>query len=762
MHLDIETYSEADLKGGGVYVYADHESTEALVIVYAIGDRDPTCWIPVVNVPGTIIGALQARLMKKFGREIRIATGTSVPEELRQHIEAGGEVAAHNAQFERVVLNGKAGRKIDFPYLKIDQMVCTAAKARAAGLPGALGDACKALGTHAKDETGKGPMLYLCRPRKGAITRYTFEEEPEKYVHLYAYCVDDVFAERGLDDVVPDLPPSELDVWRMDQRINDRGVGVDLVSIDHVESLISQYKIHLVQRCSELTRPDKNTPGLAPTQREKIALWIREHGYPQLEDMQAETVLQVVKDPTCPEDCKTLLRLYSTYNMKAVTKYAAMVAACGTDARVRGMFMYYGAGTGRWSSMIVQLQNLFRPLIKDSDVAIDAFSHRDLDFIRFLYDIDPMKVFASCVRGMLIPKKGSDLIALDFAGIESRKIVWLFDEEWKIQAFRDADREPKKYPDNYKLAYGRGFGVDPMSILKDDPRRQVGKVMELAFGFEGGVGACVTMADTYRVDLAELARAALPAMPIEARESAEWMWENWECKKGNPSGLPYEQYVACDGLKQIWRNLHPNVKQGWKDTIEAAKLAVLNPGQAYAIPNRKLIFMVKGNWLYMRLPSGRKLAYYKPELHQKTPKDKWGSALKETQEIEDELPGLETISVEQWAQAAYIDNGTKYLNLTYMGVDSRTRQWVREGTYGGKLVENAVQASSRDLLVNGMFKMEAAGYPIIMTVHDEIVAEVMEEFGSLHEAERIMCDIPAWAAGMPMAAEGFRAKRYRK
>lgn len=761
-HLDIETYSEVDLKKCGVYVYAEHESAELLTLCYAFGQEDPICWIPLDEVPKDILYKLHDRLSLKFGRAVLIITGPTVPDRLRKHIEDGGEVGAHNAQFERVVLNGVAGRRVNFPFLRIEQMVCTAAKARMYGLPGDLGGAAGALGTYPKDDTGRNIMLKLCRPRTGKEKRHNFEEHGDDYVHLYAYCVDDVLAERGLDERLGDLPPTELDVWRLDQRINDRGVGVDQEIIEHVQALIAEYKELLGEICIRMTKCDQFPDGLRPSQNEKLSIWIRANGYPQLLDMQAETVLKIQKDANCPDNVKKLLRLYSTVNMKAVTKYDAIQRAVARDGRVHGMFMYYGAGTGRWSSLIVQLQNLFRPLIDDADVAIEAFKFRNLQWIRELYpDLDPMKVFASCVRGSLIPADGDDFMGLDFAGIESRKVAWLYDEEWKVQAFFAADRDPKM-PDNYRLAYGRGFGIDPMSISKKDPRRQVGKVMELAFGFEGGAAACVTMADTYRVDLAEMTAAALPNLPEHARESAEWMWENWECKRGNPTELPYNQYIACDGLKQIWRGLHPCIQQGWKDTAEAAKLAVLHPGQAYAIPNKKLIFKVVDQWLMMKLPSGRRLYYFKPELHEDTPKAKFGAAMLAAKIKEDTLEGLAVLSNEEWVAAAYADNGFRYINLTFMGVDSRTKQWKREGTYGGKLCENAAQASSRDLLVNGMFKLEKAGYFIVMTVHDEIVVEISEMFGSMVEAERLMCELPAWAAGMPMAAEGFRGKRYRK
>ena len=180
--------------------------------------------------------------------------------------------------------------------------------------------------------------------------------------------------------------------------------------------------------------------GVRPTQRAKIADWIRANGFEQLADMQAETVKALIAGNKCPDNVKEVLQLYSTYGMKAVSKLDAIEDAVCANGRLHGMFLYYGAGTGRWSSLIVQLQNLFRPVIDDPETAIDAFEKLDLEWVRALWpDTDPMKVIASTLRGMLIPAVGHDLLFLDFAGVESRVNAWLWDEEWKLEAFREYD-----------------------------------------------------------------------------------------------------------------------------------------------------------------------------------------------------------------------------------------------------------------------------------------------------------------------------------
>lgn len=727
LHFDIETRSEVDLKSAGVYRYAEHESTSFWCMGYRFDDGPVHQWWPI-DVPREMqheLRALRPNVVFHFQ--------PAVPEDLYAHIASGGEVRAHNAQFERVVLNGNAGEASGLPKIKIEQTVCTAAKMAASGLPRALGQASQALGTHAKSDAGRIEMLQLAKPRKLSKANqdlwWTPITAPEKFIAAALYNIDDVLAEYEVDEAVPDLIPSEQKIYEMDQRINARGIAVDIEAIDNILAVVTQYKEFLAVECEKLTQ-DFLGAGLKPTQRDKIAEWIRENGWPKLLDMQAETVKTLVKHPDVPANVKRLLQIYSTYNAKAITKYQAILDAVCADGRLRGMFLYHGAGTGRWSSLIVQLQNLFRPVIDDPEIAIDAFAARDLSWIRDLYPtIDPIKVAASCVRSVLIGGTGKDLIYPDFAGIETRINAWFFDEEWKIEAFKKFDAG--QGPDLYKVAVSDCFGIPIENVTK--LMRQWGKVIELFGGYEGGVGAFVTFADTYGIDLQVLADATLPALPEDAKESAEWMWE----KFGAGSSLPHDQYIACDGLKYMWRQHHPNIKQGWKDLKQAAEQACEFPGKGFAIPNGKIAFKVieyRGrSWLNMRLPSGRCIRYFNP---------RWIPEKREfdTAGREKVMPG----------------------EMRYWGIDTYTRQWMELSTYGGKLDENADQGYARDLLVTGMVNMEEAGYQIVGTVHDEVISEQDETFGSFEHAGGLMLKQPAHANGLPLAVDGRRAKRYAK
>lgn len=629
VHIDLETYSEIDLSEVGVYRYAEDPSTEILLCEWAAGDGPVHVWLPCISRDTHPVVAL---IQQSLPQGTKIFVGQQCPEPLAEAMRAArpGQLRAHNAQFERVMLRGQAGRRLGVPDVTTDRWACTAAKAAVMGLPRHLGDAAAALGSHPKDSGGRTIMLQLSKPRTGKaakeswpnLPRYTPDEVPEKFARLVEYCYDDVLAERDLDNRLPELSPKERRVWLLDQLINDRGVAVDLESVRNVIHLVGEYRREMEVLCREWT-------GFKPTQRAEIVGWVRANGYPQILDMQKETVVRAVKDPACPERVRDVLKLYSTYGMKAVSKFDTILRAVCSDGRLHGMFLYYGAGTGRWSSLIVQLQNLFRPVIKDCDEAIEAFRVRQLAWIRTIYDIDPMKVMASCIRSVLVPAKGKKFIVFDFAGIESRKTAWVAGERWKLKAFHDYDRvvvhegqvvrdekgKPKRGgPDTYKLAYASTFSVPVESVT--DKQRQIGKVEELALGYEGGVGAFVTMTATYGVNLQEMTESLRGKLPAEALDHAEWMHANF----GTYAGLTREQNDTCNAVKYLWRQAHPAVVKLWKDLRTAAVMAILNPGKVYRTPNGKVGFSVRGDWLRLMLPSGRVISYYKPEAKYVGPK----------------------------------------------------------------------------------------------------------------------------------------------
>ena len=407
LHVDVETFSEVDLTTAGVYRYAEHESTSLNCLGWAVDDGPVHVWIPFDGVPDAILKAVWSQRPDAV-----LHAGEIMPPELGG-IWNASEKRAHNAQFERVVINGRAGEALTIPRTEISEWVCTAVKAAAAGIPRSLSEGAKALGTAPKDDSGRISMLQLSKPRKPTkadpSTRWTFENAPEKWIAMLVYNIDDVAAERDLDNALPDIDENEQRLYELDQKINQRGWKVDLEAVHNILYVVEQYKETLAARCAEITTDWLTGEGLKPTQREKIADWVRANGYERLPDLTADTVKRVVKEDACPEIVKELLKIYSTYNAKSVSKLQAMLDAVCADGRLRGMFMFYGAATGRWSSIIVQLQNIMRPVIKDPNTAIEAFAARDLELIRFLWpDNDPMKVAGSCIRGCL----GSERLVL--------------------------------------------------------------------------------------------------------------------------------------------------------------------------------------------------------------------------------------------------------------------------------------------------------------------------------------------------------------
>ena len=324
-----------------------------------------------------------------------------------------------------------------------------------------------------------------------------------------------------------------------------------------------------------------------------------------------------------------------------------------------------------------------------------------------------MELLSSSLRGCIVAPPGRKLVVADLSNIEGRDQAWLAGEQWKLQAFRDFDEGAG--PDLYKLAYGKSFGVKPEAVTKD--QRQVGKVQELALGYEGGVGAFVTFAAAYGIDLEDLARKVLPVAPAWTIDEAGG-FHDWTVKQKRPTfGLSRDAFVACDALKRAWRDAHSCISGYWSTLRGAAVQAVEWPGTTF--PAGMLKARRDGNWLRIGLPSGRVLCYPSPQVAE----------------------GV----------------------LSYCGVNQYSRKRGRLKTYGGKLFENVCQAVARDVMAHNMPLIEAAGYQIVLTVHDEVITEAPDapEFNAQHLASLLAAN-PPWAPDMPLAAAGFEAYRYRK
>ena len=556
-HIDIETFSEANLIRAGVYSYAVHPSTDIHCIVYAIDNHAPRLWV----TRSDIIEEAQATHESLDWQCWR----DKCPGDLKDILlDPDIELCAWNAMFERVVLNSPVAFKHNIPETPIHRWHCTMAKGASSGLPQKLEKAALAFGTHEKNEAGHGEMLQLAKPRKpsklDSSPRWDMDNYPDKYQRLYNYCVDDVLAERELDAGLPDLSDYEQIVYCMDQEINDRGVSVDLEFNDAAIKLHEARKQQIASKIISLT-------GHKAGSTEALRQWVEEHGT-FMPNMLATTIDDTLKQPISDE-VLTVLAGYTAHNMKAPAKYKAAKEATDQHYRLRGMFRYHGARTKRWSSYIVQLHNLKRPAPGiNSDEVIDfILTGCDPDFLHMMFDMEPIKLLGSCIRGLLISKAGHKLVVRDFAQIEARILAWLAGHVELLKVFAAGE-------DVYRFAAAPIYNKSVEDVT--DEERFVGKVATLALGYQGGAGAFESMAHTLGVKIS---------------------------------------YDKAEEIKTMWRQANMPIKRLWKAIENAAKHAVANPGDITVVSKGKIKFRMWRRWLLMELPSKQQIRYYRPTLH---------------------------------------------------------------------------------------------------------------------------------------------------
>lgn len=704
-HHDCETFSLCDLTTSGAYVYGQHPSTGVHCLSYELpGWENPLRWTP----------------------------SRSEPRELLNHVAAGGLLGAWNSAFEEHVFWAWVARVYPrWPRPRTEQFHDIMAWAYAASLPGSLKEAAKALGMdERKDEAGNRTMKQLMRPRKieddGTPVWWTRESAPEKFEKLYAYCDQDVIVEREAAKRLRPLAPNERCLWLLDQKINQRGVRLDSAAVKAADRLVKTEAQRLSDRMRELT-------GFAATNVSGILKWLRQY-IPDQESLTKADVLELLNRPGLPAEVLEVLRLRQAAGKASTAKISRMLSCAGRDERVRGMFQFHRATTGRWAGSLIQLHNMPRPKFTPKEAAecIELFGQPSGAECIDLGYAKPMDALSWCLRGMLIPAPGHRFVGGDFANIEGRVLAWLAGETWKLDAFRDYDL--KIGPDLYKLAYSRAFDIPPDEIGKDDERRQIGKVMELAFGYQGGVGSFRSMAKNYSADLATIAavveRTADPGAWARAEKKRLWL----QIEHGMHADLPPKIYTGLRVLVDAWREAHPYTVAFWRDLEECALSAVKYKGQAFKTATGLISFVRGEHFLYCRLPSGRVLSYARPSI----------------ETVINELTGNPQQVVQYWAAGKDKDSG------------QRKKDFAPVQSYGGLLAENCTQAAARDCLSEAMQRLEAAGYPVVLHVHDEARCEVPDGFGSVADCAEIMGRTPAWAGGLPIAVECNELRRYHK
>ncbi len=537
LFLDLETYSEVPIKHG-VHAYA--EKAEVLLVAFAVDDGPVEVWD--LTPPNQASSEVANRW-----REL----GLSNPDTT---------VVMHNSGFDRVVLKHALG--IDIPTKRIhDTMV----QALAHSLPGALGALCdvfKLPVDMTKEKDGKRLINLFCKPRPktSKIRRATRATHPDDWDKFIEYARLDIEATRAIYNKLPrwNYSGSELALWQLDQRINDRGFRVDTELARGAVRAVEVAQSDLAARTSVATS------GLvaSATRRDALLKHILDAYGIALPDMQASTLERRIADPDLPEPVRELLAIRLQASTSSTSKYTSLINAVSSDGRLRGTLQFCGASrTGRWSGRTFQPQNLPRPNLKQKEIddGIEALKAGCADLITS----NVMELTSNAIRGCIVASEGRKLVVADLSNIEGRVLAWLAGERWKLDAFRAFDSGNGH--DLYKLAYARSFGIAPENVSKD--QRQLGKVQELALGYQGAVGAFSSMAALYGVE------------------------------------MPEDKVLE---LVKAWRKANANIVSFWYD-LERTVVTVLNTGSP--LQCRNLTVRKDGAWLRIVLPSGRSLCY---------------------------------------------------------------------------------------------------------------------------------------------------------
>jgi DNA polymerase len=568
----------------------------------------------------------------------------------------------------------------------------------AMGLPGALEDAALALGLAVlKDAEGRNLMLRMARPRSMDNGKALWWDEAEKTSRLFAYCQQDVRVERELHKRLMPLSDRERKVWLLDYKINQRGVQIDIESAKAAVKLADAMKEKGNADLAEVTG------GAVQTVTAVAALkkWLVAEGLAEktVESLDKQSVSDLLSGDM-PPSARRALAIRQEGGKASTAKFDVMVKRAGADGRLRQMYQYHGAQPGRWAGRAVQTHNLVRDMPKAEVVEkiLALIRTGDYEAIDAIYG-SPLTMASKCLRSFFVAPPGRKLISGDWANVEGRGQAWFAGEDWKLRAFIAADA--KAGPGIYELAYSRMFNVPVESVKNPSEERQVGKVCELAFGYQGGVGSFHVMAKTYGVKVSD---------------------------------------VKADEFKFAWRAAHPKIQSVWKEIENAAINAVRNPGEAYGCghPSRRAQYKVVGSFLWCLLPSNRAMCYPYPRLLEGS----YGP----------QLTYMTVPSQDDKRKGKIIDDPKNASN------------WARVGTYGGSLFNNIVQGFCRDFLADGMLDLDARGADIVLHTHDDINLEADDAKAqrSRDLMQAAMLAVPAWAAGFPLAAECKVMQRYGK
>lgn len=659
LSIDLETYSDVNLKKAGLYRYVQSPAFEILLFAYSF-DGAPTQVIDMAQgeeIPMEVIHAL------------------TDPQCLKH---------AYNAAFEWYSLSKYMGAQLP-PAQWRDTMLHGLYAGYTAGLD-ATGRALGIPEDKQKLTTGKALIRYFCVPCKptkanGGRTRNYPHHDPEKWELFKTYNGQDVVAEMEIErrlSVFP-VPDFVQKQWETDLLINARGVAVDMDFCAGALELGEIIRAQLTDEAVQLS-------GLQnPNSVKQLARWLSAETGDDITTLRKETIKELLGRDNA-DHVQRMLEIRQELGKTSTKKYDAIEAAVCDDGRVRGLLQFYGANrTGRWAGRLVQVQNLPRTYTEPLEFARELVKGRKLDALRIVYG-SPNDTLSQLIRTAFVAAPGNVLIDADFSAIEARVISWLADEEWRLEVFRTHGKI-------YEASASQMFGVPLERIKKGNPEyslRQRGKVAELALGYQGGVPAMRQM-DTGKL-LAD---------------------------------LPDEE---IKDIVDKWRNTNPKIRNLWYSFNDAAIRVIQNGGslRVRCCTFARECDCIRGTTcMTISLPSGRKLYYVEPAVGE----NRWGGP-----------------------------------SITYMGVNDKNK-WGRIETYGGKLVENVVQAIARDCLAQAIEHLEAAGLPVVFHIHDEVVIDTAAfdtNDAMLDKVVKIMSTPIPWAEGLPLGADGWVGAFFKK
>lgn len=660
--IDIETYSDVDIKKAGLYKYAESPAFSVLLFAYSV-DGGP---VQVVD----------------------LACGETIPQDIVEALYSPHYIKhAYNAAFEIECLTQHFGSA-----LPVSQWRCTMIHGLYVGYPGSLDAVGKALGLSEdkqKMAAGKALIRYFCSPCKptktnGGRTRNLPHHDADKWALFKAYNAQDVVTEMEIERRLSSFPVPDMvqQQWELDLAINKRGVAVDTDLVDGALALDADGRASLLTEARSLTGLDN------PNSVGQLVGWLRERTGVDIPTLTREDLADLLALDDLPDDARRVLEIRQEVGKTSNKKYTALDTAVCADNRVRGLLQFYGANrSGRWSGRLIQPQNLPRTYI-DGDLlplARDLVKRQDAAGLRLVYGANVADTLSQLIRTALCASPGALLVDADFSAIEARLIAWLAGEEWVLEVFRTHGKI-------YEAAAAQMFGVPLDRIKKGNPEyayRQKGKVATLALGYQGGTNALVNMG-ALRMGISE---ADLP------------------------------------DIVDRWRQANSRIVQFWWD-LDAASKHTVQTGRTSTLQGGRLVIareMDRANgldFLTIRLPSGRKLYYAQPHMGQ----DRFGRP-----------------------------------SICYMGVNQITRKWERIETYGGKIAENITQSVARDCLAEAITRLEARGYRVVFHIHDEVVIDRPGATeADLDRVTEIMSEVPDWAEGLPLSADGWVNAFFKK